>query len=144
MSGFAEVSDILWRERELLDVLLFKLDQERLLLADGNVRWLARAAREIDRVLEQVRLTELARAMEVDALAADLELAPGANLAELAAASPSPWAELFVAHRAAFITLTEEIRACATVNRHALDAAWQVANDALLALSSGAERSVTD
>ena len=137
MSGFAEVSDIFWRERELLDVLLFKLDQERLLLADGNVRWLARAAREIDLVLEQVRLTEVTRAMEADVLAVDLGLEPGANLAELAAASPSPWAELFVAHRAAFATLTGEIRSCATSNRNALDVAWQAAADALLALSPG-------
>src|SRR6185437_6213480 len=28
--GLAEVSDILWRERELLDVLLFKLEEEQL------------------------------------------------------------------------------------------------------------------
>jgi len=72
VAGFAEVSDILWRERELLDVLLFKLDQERLLLAEDNVRWLARANHEIDVVLEELRLTELTRAMEVDTLAAEL------------------------------------------------------------------------
>jgi transcription initiation factor TFIIIB Brf1 subunit/transcription initiation factor TFIIB len=131
VAGFAEVSDILWRERELLDVLLFKLDQERLLLADSNVRWLARATREIDLVLEQLRLTEITRAMEVDALAGEVGLAPGASLAGLAAAAPSPWAELFAAHRDAFVSLTDQIAAAADANRHSLDDALRTTRDAL-------------
>lgn len=137
MAGFAEVSDILWRERELLDVLLFKLDQERLLLADNNVHWLPRAAHEIDLVLEQVRLTELGRAVEVEALAVDLGLEPNPTLAQLAAAAPAPWGELFDAHRAAFGRLSEQIQQRAEANRRALDLAWQLTQDALLAHSSG-------
>lgn len=137
MAGFAEVSDILWRERELLDVLLFKLDQERLLLADNNVRWLPRATHEVELVLEQVRLTELTRAVEVDALAAELGIEPGPTLAELAAAAPAPWGDLFDAHRVAFGRLSEQIQQRADSNRRALDAAWQSANETLLALSSG-------
>lgn len=138
MAGFAEVSDILWRERELLDVLAFKLDQERLLLADGSVRWLARATHEIDLVIEQLRLVELTRAVEVDALAQDLGLPPSPTLAELAAAAPSPWCELFEAHREAFVTLTKQIRDGAESNQQALDAAWQAASGALCLL--GVER----
>lgn len=137
MAGFAEVSDILWRERELLDVLLFKLDQERLLLADNNVHWLPRAAHEIDLVLEQVRLTELGRAVEVEALAVDLGLEPNPTLAQLVAAAPAPWGELFDAHRAAFGRLSEQIQQRAEANRRALDLAWQLTQDALLAHSSG-------
>ncbi|MGH8889715.1 MAG: flagellar protein FlgN [Acidothermaceae bacterium] len=140
MAGFAVVSDVLWRERELLDVLLYKLDQERLLLADGNVRWLARATHEIDLVLEQIRLTELSRAIEVDALGAELGLEPGPTLAALADAAPSPWAELFAAHRIAFASLSEQIEACARSNRGALDDAWQSTQQTLLALSPGGSR----
>jgi hypothetical protein len=137
VAGFAEVSDILWRERELLDVLLFKLDEERLLLADGGVRWLARATREIDLVLEQVRLTELTRAMEIDALAVELDLPPAPTLAMLAEVSPSPWGELFAAHRGALATLTREIADLASANRRVLDSAWHATNDTLLALGAG-------
>lgn len=137
MAGFAAVSDVLWRERELLDMLIFKLDQERLLLADGNVRWLARATHEIDLVLEQIRLTELTRAIEVDALAAELGLPPAPTLAALADAAPSPWGELFAAHRIAFAALSEQIDACAWSNRATLDAAWHSAQQNLLALSAG-------
>lgn len=137
MAGFAEVSDILWRERELLDVLLFKLDQERLLLADNNVHWLPRATHEIDLVLEQVRLTELGRAVEVEALALELGLEPNPTLAQLAAAAPAPWGDLFDAHRAAFGRLSEQIQQRSESNRRALDAAWQAVQNALLAHSSG-------
>ena len=72
MTGFAEVSDTLWRERELLDLLLFKLDSERLLLRAGSIRWLARSTHEVDLVLEQLQLVEITRALEVDDLAAQL------------------------------------------------------------------------
>jgi hypothetical protein len=126
MAGFAEVSDVLWRERELLDVLLFKLDQERLLLREGGshtVRWLARASHELDLVLEELRLTDLTRAIELDALAADLGLGPAPTLASLAAAAPAPWNDVFTAHRAAFKTLVAQVRAAAEDNRHRLEAA---------------------
>ena len=120
MSGFAEVSDILWRERELLDLLLFKLDSERLLLRAGSVQWLARSTHEVDLVLEQLQLVEVTRALEVDDLAAQLGMHPGATLSELAAAAPTPWAELFQAHRAAFRTLIEEVTDLAETNQRAL------------------------
>jgi hypothetical protein len=135
MAGLAEVSDVLWRERELLDVLLFKLDQERLLLSEGGphaVRWLARASHEIDVVLEELRLADLTRAMEVDALAAELGLDPAPTLAKLAEAAPPPWDDLFAAHRAAFATLVAQVRAAADDNRHRLEAAAVEAERSLL------------
>ena len=120
VSGFAEVSDILWRERELLDLLLFKLDSQRLLLRAGSIRWLARSTHEVDLVLEQLQLVEITRALQVDDLAAQLGLQPGATLADLAAVEPTPWAELFHAHRAAFRTLIEEVTDLAEANQRAL------------------------
>ena len=135
MGAFAEVSDILWRERELLDVLLFKLDQERLLLSEGGenaVRWLARASHEIDLVIEELRLADLTRAVEVDALAAELGLAPAPTLATLAEVAPVPWNDLFAAHRAAFEALVNQVRAAADDNRHRLAAAANELEQSLL------------
>jgi hypothetical protein len=120
VTGFAEVSDTLWRERELLDLLLFKLDSERLLLRAGSIRWLARSTHEVDLVLEQLQLVEITRALQVDDLAAQLDLAPGATLSDLAAVAPTPWTELFHAHRAAFRTLIDEVTALAAGNQRAL------------------------
>jgi hypothetical protein len=134
--GFAEVSDILWRERELLDVLLFKLETEKLLLDAGELRWLARSTREIELVLEQLRLAEVNRAIEVEALATQLALPSDSTLASLAEAAPSPWGDLFRAHRAAFQSLTAQIDALAEANRAWLDDACSRAETALVALGA--------
>jgi hypothetical protein len=137
LTGFAEVSDILWRERELLDLLLFKLDSERLLVRAGSIRWLARSTHEVDLVLEQLQLAEVTRALEVDELAAQLGLQPGATLSDLAAVAPTPWAELFDAHRAAFRTLINEVTDLAEANQRALREAWAMSKQNLAALQFG-------
>jgi hypothetical protein len=134
--GFAEVSDILWRERELLDLLLFKLDSERLLLRAGSIRWLARSTHEVDLVLEQLQLVEISRALEIDDLASQLGLPLGATLSEVAAVAPTPWAELFDAHRAAFKTLIDEVTELAETNRRALRQACATSEHALAALQA--------
>ena len=36
--GLAELSSILWRERDMLELLLFKLEEEQLVLAAGRTR----------------------------------------------------------------------------------------------------------
>ena len=47
--GAHELSALLWRERELLDVLQFTLEVEQLLLTAGNTRWLNGASAETPR-----------------------------------------------------------------------------------------------
>ena len=64
---FSDVSALLWREREALELLLFKLVEEQLIVSAGQARWLAHANREIENVLEELRTTEVLRALEVDA-----------------------------------------------------------------------------
>jgi hypothetical protein len=133
--GLAEVSAILWRERELLELLLFKLEEEQLILASGRTRWLARATREVELVLDQIRSAEVVRAAEVDAAAADLGLTPGPSLGTLAEACPEPWSALLREHRAAFHQLTAEITALADTNREMLSAGQRAVREAMLAIS---------
>src|SRR5262245_43378475 len=118
--GLREVSAILWRERHLLELLLFKLDEEQLVLAAGRTRWLPRATREVEMVLEEIRQTELERALEVSRLSLDLGLPAGASLRQLAEAAPPPWQGMLVEHRQAFLTLTDEITALVQTNRELL------------------------
>src|SRR3546814_12161273 len=68
-------------------------------------------------VLDEIRHTELARAVAIDAVAETLGLAPGCSLRELAEAAPSPWDGIFNEHRTAFLTLTEEVSMVANTNR---------------------------
>lgn len=118
--GLNELSTILWRERNLLELLLFKLETQELLVASGRTRWLAHAAREVEAVLERVREAELVRSMEVDAIAPSLLLAPGASLREMAAVAPAPWGGMFEEHRVAFLVLTDAVAAATTANREQL------------------------
>ncbi|WP_328291750.1 flagellar protein FlgN [Kineococcus sp. NBC_00420] len=132
--GLAEVSGILWKERELLELLLFKLEEEQLVLASGRTRWLAHATREVEFVMEQIRSTELLRAVEVDAIAAELGLEPGPSLGTIADSAPDPWGELFRGHRDAFLTLTAEIQDLADANRDLLNAGSRALRETLLGL----------
>ena len=60
--SLSEVSNILWRERQLLELLVFKLEEEQLVLAAGRNRWLPHATREVETVLGEIKRIELERA----------------------------------------------------------------------------------
>ena len=118
--GLPELSAVLWRERDLLEVLLFKLQEEQLLLAADHVRWLPRATREVEVVLEEMSRTELARSVDGEGVALSLGLPADASLAEVAMAAPEPWSDLLRQHRLALQALTAEVRELARVNEDLL------------------------
>jgi FlgN protein len=135
--GLREVSAILWRERHLLELLLFKLDEEQLVLAAGRTRWLARATREVEMVLEEIRQTELDRAVEVSRVALDLGLVDDASLRQLADAAPAPWQGMLVEHRQAFLALTDEITALVQTNRELLGRGQKAVREVLASIGDG-------
>lgn len=137
--GLAEVSSTLWRQRELLELLLFKLEEEQVLLASGRSRWLARATREVEVVLEEIRRAELLRAVQVDEVSTELGLGPGPSLRALADASPEPWRSLLHEHRQAFLTATTDIQAMADANRHLLASGHRAARETLMVLTQTAD-----
>lgn len=137
--SLAEVTNILWRERESLELLLFKLEEERLVLAAGRTRWLGHATREVEMVLDRIRQTEVLRALEVDALAEELGLPPGSSLADLADAAGEPWTPLLHEHRRAFLTLTAEIASLAGANRELLIAGQRASREALLTVTGAVQ-----
>ena len=135
--GLSEVSTILWQERHLLELLVFKLEEQQLLLAAGRTRWLAMAADELDAVMEDLRHVELLRAIEVDATAAALGIAAGPSLAALAAAAPDPWDDLLAQHRTALLLLAEEVRDRSALNCDLLGRGESAVRELLLATGSG-------
>ena len=128
---FNEVSNILWRERQLLELLLFKLEEEQLILAAGRSRWLPHATREVETVLDEIKRVEVTRAVQVEALAVSLGLPPTASLRELAERAPEPWNTALEDHRDAFVAATEEITALAKDNRELLNRGYQAARHVL-------------
>lgn len=129
--GLREVSAVLWKERHLLELLLFKLEEEQLLLAAGRNRWLPRATREVEMVLEEIRHTELERAVEVERVAAALGLPHDASLRMLAEATAPPWRGLLSEHREAFLSLTDEVTQMVQANRELLSRGQKAVRDVL-------------
>jgi hypothetical protein len=133
-----DLSSLLWRERELLEKLLYKLDVEQLVLAGGRTHWLAMAAREIDDVLATIRDLELLRAIELDEVAEELGLEPSPSLHEIADHCEEPWKSIWLDHRTAFTTVATSITQLSESNRELLTAGYQAAQATMLKLSEGA------
>lgn len=130
-----EISNVLWRERELLELLLFKLEEEQLLIATGRNRWLGHATREVEVVIGEIRKAETIRATHVDILTEQLGLAPDASLRELIEAVPPEWQDIFSSHREEFLKLTHQIHEVAKSNRDSLTVNQKAAEEALAALT---------
>lgn len=134
-----KLSLILWRERELLGLLLYKLEVEQMVLAQGRSRWLMRAAQEVESVLEMLRETELLRAVAADEAAAECGLEPHPSLRALAASVEEPWRAILIDHRDAFVAMTAEVDALADTNRDLITSGYRAAREALLTLGDAAD-----
>lgn len=134
--GAHELSSLLWQERELLELLVFKLEEEQLLLTAGKTRWLQHATREVEQVLERLRSAGLARTVEVAALAKDWGTCDDSTLRELASSAPDgPWGEIFAAHLTAMTELTSEIRELRDSNQQYLRSAARSTQETLANLN---------
>ncbi|WP_460772432.1 flagellar export chaperone FlgN [Microbacterium sp. GXF7504] len=108
--GPNELSVQLWRERELLELLLFKLEEQELLLAAGRSRWIHHASREIEEVLSRLQGTGVSRVVAAAAVAEEWGLDETATLRELIDGAPEgPWREIFAEHFRALTQVTSEI-----------------------------------
>jgi flagellar biosynthesis/type III secretory pathway chaperone len=119
--GANELSALLWRERELLELLLFKLEEEQLLLTAGKSRWIQHATREVEQVMERLRTSGLARTVEVAEVARQWGVPEESTLRELAAHAPSgPWGDVLGAHLRAMRELTDQIKQVRDLNEQFL------------------------
>ena len=134
-----KLSLILWRERELLETLAYKLEVEQLILASGRTRWLAHSTKEVEEVLELLRETEVLRAIAADEVAEELGLAPAPTLAAIAEAAAEPWRAILDDHRTAFVTATREIADLSESNRGLITAGYRSARETLLSLGGSAD-----
>jgi hypothetical protein len=133
-----ELSSVLWRERELLEMLLYKLEVERLVLANGRTRWLPAAAREIDTVLTGIKDVELMRVVALEGVAGELGLGTNPSLREIAETAGEPWTPIFLDHREAFTTVAAQISEMAENNRELLTAGYKAAQATLLSITDSA------
>ena len=129
--GMHELSAVLWRERELLETLHFKLDIEHLLLTTGRHRWLGRAAQEIEYVTARLKEVGLARAVEAAEVAEGLGLDAMCTLRELVAeCDDDVWRDLLESHLDALVRVTGAIAGVRDGNERMLREASRAAQDA--------------
>ena len=135
--GANELSALLWHERELLDLLLFKLEEEQLLLAAGKSRWIQHATREVEQVMERIRSAGLARSVEVAAVALEWQTDENASLRDIvAAAPPGAWFDIFEAHLTAMTVVTDEIKQVRDLNEQLLRQASRSTQETLADIRS--------
>ena len=80
--ALSEISNILWRARQLLELFVFKLEEEHFVLASERSRWLLHATREVETVLEEIQRVELELAMAVAGSTGELGMSDGPSLRE--------------------------------------------------------------
>jgi flagellar biosynthesis/type III secretory pathway chaperone len=135
--GVNELSAVLWRERELLELLTFKLEEEQLLLTAGKSRWIEHATREVEQVLDRLRTAGLERTVEVAVVAEEWGTSSEAPLRELVDHAPEgPWADIFSSHLRAMTELTRQIKQLRDENEQFLRAAARSTQETLATVSS--------
>ncbi len=142
-AGMDNLSQVLWREREMLEALAYRLEVERLVLASGRTRWLVNATRDIEDLIEDLRATEVLRAATADEAAAALGLTPNPSLAALAEAAPDPWSAILRDHREALIGLARDIAEASEDAKGLLTAGYRSARETLLAIGGTTSSSYT-
>ena len=115
--SLSEISNILWRERRLLELLAFKLEEEHLVLSSGRTRWLARASSEVDAIIDEIKHVRLERAIRMADSRDDLGLSDTPTHRELANSVPPPWRGIFSEHGRALHMLAREIESITRVGR---------------------------
>lgn len=137
--GTSELSALLFKERELLELLHFKLEEQHLLLVAGKTQWIAMGTKEIEKVLEKVHAASLERSVVANQVAASLGLAPDAPLSQIAAATPEgAWKDILAAHLNALQQTTGEIARLREDNDHYLRAAFRSTQETLLTMGEDA------
>lgn len=105
-----QIAALIEREGELLDNLLFKLVETRLLLEHEETRFLARSTREVERARRRAREVDLVRAATVT------KLGRGATLRAMASGATGPWPAILRDHHDRLSHLVAEIELTAHRN----------------------------
>jgi hypothetical protein len=133
---YQHLSTLLWREQELLDLLLFKAEEKQYLILTGKTRWLARIAHEIEVVLDQLRTLEVERAAATEAIAVKLGTGANPSLRQVAEAAPAPWNDLFAKHHEALLVLVTDLRSLSDTNRELIEGGLSAIGEALMSVKT--------
>ena len=134
--SLSDLAAVLWRQRELMDKLAYRLECEQLLLAGGRSRHLASATSDVETLVEELQVAELHRAATSQRVARELGLTPDATLEEVAVAAGPPWTDVLLDHRQAMLSASRELTVLAEATKN-LTATGLKAVEASLAALGG-------
>ncbi len=133
------VADTIAAERQILEHLLFRLVEARLVLSADETRFIAQATREVEDVVSALRASERKRSVSVDQLAIRLGVpSDEVTLGFLVANSPEPYSTIFRRHREAISELAVEIEQLTLENRRLATVAARNVSDTLDAIIGAA------
>lgn len=128
---FGTLSQTLWRQQRLLELLLYRMEVQRLVIASGQGRWVEQAASDVESTMDVLREEELVRATQVAEVAEQLGIDRNASLRELVEAAPEPWCEILRDHQRIFLELVDQIEATSKANRDLIRRSLQLTRDLL-------------
>lgn len=134
------LDEMLWLERHLLEYLLFKLIEAKLILVADEARFVSQAMSEVEAVVGRLRTTEALRATAVAELAKAVGVDPGKlSLSYLAEEAPEPFKYSFEEHRDGFLALAGEVEHVTVENRRLASKAMRDLSDTLSVLIGAGE-----
>ncbi len=116
----SQLSQTLWRQRAQVELLLYRLEVQQMILAAGRSRWVDQSARDVEDAIDDLRTEGILRAAHVAAVAPVLGVASDATLSVLADAAGEPWAQILRDHQATFLSLIGTIESVSRDNRELL------------------------
>lgn len=141
---FGTLSQTLWRQHGLLELLLYRMEVQRLVLATTNGAWAQIAADDVEATLDILREEELIRATQVARVGEALGLDTDASLRELVDAAPEPWAEILRDHQRSFLDLVDRIETTSKANRDLVRRSLQLTREMLSLPAEGASAATYD
>ncbi|MFJ4037750.1 flagellar protein FlgN [Microbacterium sp. NPDC090007] len=115
-----DLSVHLLRQRELMELLLFKLEELEMLVTTGRTRWVRHASAEVERVIEAIGAGALARDGVFVEVAREWGVPEAMTLRELVEVAPGEaWREVMQSHLEVMTQLADEIaQKRSAVDRH--------------------------
>ena len=128
------------RERDMLELLLFRLDVQQMLVAAGRTRGIHHAVAELERAISALPTATLSRDTLVTVVADEWGVPDAVTLKQLIAAAPSAvWHEIFTDYLVTMLALVVEIRQMEKLNQQHLLAAVRLAEDTMADRGSSTE-----
>ncbi len=134
------LSACLYEEKEALEELLFKLEEEQLVLATGRHRWLPRATAEVENALRTLDAMEHSRHDVMVSVAKETGVVRGemATLAEVAGAVGEPWSEVLLESCENMRALLGQVAEMVASNRDLIMRGLASTAEALVAIGASA------